>query len=311
MNNQPQIDTPEILSLVQQGNPAPIEAQLNRSFGDRGIRAKVAFKNAYLGILLEATTVPEQEAAVTFIRQQLKELTSESIRAIRVYGREIGQVTPHWCEVIELKKHIPSSHNLLSLTDWLSQGMEVASSNFKKLEDSVERDIQKFLRFNFSADSTALLPLSTIKEVLNISLNKIHPVPHMADCLLGIYDYRGEILWLADLGEQLGLTPSMNYLNFDPSSYPSSVSLEGEIASGLADTLTVIVIQDKDKSLGIVVPKVVDIEIHDTQEIQPASEDLFSPQILPFLQGYLIGLSTPVLDPSSLVEDTQLQLCMV
>ena len=309
MNNQPQIDTQEILSLVQQGKPAPIEAKLNHSFGDRGIRAKVAFKNAYLGILLEATTVPEQEAVVAFIRQQLKELSSESIRAIRVYGREIGQVTPRWCEVIELKKHVSSSHNLLSLTDWLSQGMEAASSNSKKLEDSVARDIQKFLRFNFSADSTALLPLSTIKEVLNISLNKIHPVPHMAECLLGIYDYRGEILWLADLGEQLGLTPSMNYLNFDPSSYLSSI--EGEIASGSADTLTVIVIQDKEKSLGIVVPKVVDIEIHDTQEIQPASEDLFSPQILPFLQGYLIGLSTPVLDPSSLVEDTQLQLCMV
>lgn len=186
--------------------------------------------------------------------------------------------------------------------------MEVASSNSRKLEDSFDRDIQKFLRFNFSADSTALLPLSTIKEVLNISLNKIHPVPHMAECLLGIYDYRGEILWLADLGEQLGLTPSINYLNLD-SSYQSL--LEGEITSGLMDTLTVIVIQDKEKSLGIVVPKVVDIEIHDTQEIQPASEDLFSPQILPFLQGYLIGLSTPVLDPSSLVEDTQLQLCMV
>lgn len=309
MNNQPQVDTKEILLPIEQGNSALIEAQLNRSFGDRGIRAKVAFKNAYLGILLEAKTVPEQELVVTFIRQQLKELTSESIRAIRVYGREIGQVTPRWCEVIELKTHIPSSHNLLSLTDWLSQGMEVASSNSKKLEEPVDRDIQKFLRFNFSADSTALLPLSTIKEVLNISLNKIHPVPHMADCLLGIYDYRGEILWLADLGEQLGLTPSINYLNID-SSYQSS-SLEGEIASGLTNTLTVIVIQDKEKSLGIVVPKVVDIEIHDTQEIQPASEDLFSPQILPFLQGYLIGLSTPVLDPSSLVEDTQLQLCMM
>ncbi len=309
MNNQPQVDTKEILLPIEQKNSALIEAQLNRSFGDRGIRAKVAFKNAYLGILLEAKTVPEQELVVSFIRQQLKELTSESIRAIRVYGREIGQVTPRWCEVIELKKHIPSNHNLLSLTDWLSQGMEVASSNSKKLEEPVDRDIQKFLRFNFSADSTALLPLSTIKEVLNISLNKIHPVPHMADCLLGIYDYRGEILWLADLGEQLGLTPSINYLNID-SSYQSS-SLEGEIASGLTNTLTVIVIQDKEKSLGIVVPKVVDIEIHDTQEIQQASEDLFSAQILPFLQGYLIGLSTPVLDPSSLVEDTQLQLCMM
>ena len=305
MNNQPQIDTKEIVSLVQQGNPAPIEAQLNRSFSDRGIRAKVAFKNAYLGILLEASTVPEQETVVAFIRQQLKELSSESIRAIRVYGREIGQVTPRWCEVIELKKHISSSHNLLSLTDWLSQGMEVASSSSKTLEDSVDRDIQKFLRFNFSADSTALLPLSTIKEVLNISFNKIHPVPHMAECLLGIYDYRGEILWLADLGEQLGLTPSINYLNLD-----RARSSMGEIALSSADTLTVIVIQDKEKSLGIVVPKVVDIEIHDTEEIQPASEDLFSPQILPFLQGYLIGLSTPVLDPSSLVEDTQLQLCM-
>ena len=309
MNDRPSVNSKDILSSIEPENPALIEARLNRSFSDRGIRAKVALKNAYLGILLEAKTIPDKETVVTFIRQQLKDLTSESIRAIRVYGREIGQLTPVWYEVIELKKHIPSSHNLLSLTDWLSQGMEVASSNSKQLEDSVDRDNQKFLRFNFSADSTALLSLSTIKEVLNIPFNKIHPVPHMAECLLGIYDYRGEILWLADLGEQLGLTPSINYLNLDPSSYLSS-SIEREIASA-TDTLTVIVIQDKEKSLGIVVPKVIDIEIHDTQEIHPASEDLFSPQILPFLQGYLIGLSTPVLDSSSLIEDTQLQLCMV
>ncbi len=309
MNNQLPKKSPETLILATEEDTKTIAVKLNQSLAHLGVRAKVAQKNAYLGILLELTKICDRAEIVSIVRQQLQDLKSESVRAIRIYGREVGQLTPQWCEEIEVEKSVPSNTSLLSLTDWLSQGMEVVTSGFEKQETFVDRDIQKYLRFHFNSDSTALLPLSTIKEVLNIPVTAIHPVPHVAECLLGIHDYRGEILWLVDLGQQLGLAPSINSLNFDFTSfnYHSSSAIETGIDFG--DTLTVIAIQDKEKCLGLVVPKVVDIEMHDAQEIEPASGELFSAQILPFLQGYLIHSSSPVLNPSVLIEDSQLQLC--
>ena len=305
MNHQSQIEPSSVISIVQQQDTEIVAAKLNSILSDRGIRAKVALKNAYLGILLEATEVPPREQLIDLIQQQTQEYSSESIKAIRIYGRKIAQVTPQWCEEIEFKQSAPSNYNLLSLTDWLSQGMEAPNfSSFDKQHLFVERDVQKFLRFHFSPNSTALLSLSKIKEVLNIPSVKVHPVPHAADCLLGIYDYRGEILWLSDLGQQLGLTPSIDSVDFNNSALGYAAT---GINSGSTNTLTVIVIQNQEKSLGIVVPKVIDIEMHALQEMQPASEELFSPQILPFLQGYLIRSSSPVLDPIALIEDSQLQ----
>ena len=311
MNNQLPKSDRETLILAKQEDTEIIAAKLNQSLAHLGIRAKVALKNAYLGILLESTDLGDREQTITIVRQQLKDLKSESIQAIRIYGREIGQLTPQWCEEIEVEKSVPSNTSLLSLTDWLSQGMEAASSNRDRQEIFEYRDIQKFLRFHFNSDSTALLPLSTIKEVLNVPIAAIQPVPHVADCLLGIHDYRGEILWLVDLGQQLGLTPSIDSLQFDfaASNYNCASAIEERISSAITDTLTVIAIQDKEKCLGLVVPRVVDIEMHDTQEMQPASGELFSAQILPFLQGYLIHSSSPVLNPRVLIEDSQLQLC--
>ena len=316
MNKQSSLDSQEVLALTTPENPEIIAAKLNQSLSNLGIRAKVALKNAYLGILLEANQICDKEQILAIVRQQIGNLKSESIQAIRIYGREIGQLNPQWCEEIKLEKSAPSNYSILSLTDWLSQGIEAPKSSFEQPESSVDRDVQKFLRFHFSSDSTALLPLSTIKEVLNISIATIHPVPHVAECLLGIYDYRGEILWLVDLGQQLNLTPSINSLNFNSNSlncnsslFPFSPAVKGDTNSGLTDTLTVIAIQDGEKCLGLVVPKVVDIEMHDIQEMQPASGELFSPQILPFLQGYLIHSSTPVLNSKVLIEDSQLQLC--
>lgn len=318
MNKQSSLNSQKALALTTPENPEIIADKLNQSLNYLGIRAKVALKNAYLGILLEASQISDKEHILAIVRQQIDNYNfkSESIQAVRIYGREIGQLNPQWCEEIKLEKSAPSNYSILSLTDWLSQGIEAPKSSFEQPEASLDRDVQKFLRFHFSSDSTALLPLSTIKEVLNISIATIHPVPHVAECLLGIYDYRGEILWLVDLGQQLNLTPSINSLNFNSNSlnyssslYPFSPAVKGDMNSGLTDTLTVIAIQDGEKCLGLVVPKVVDIEMHDTQEMQPASSELFSPQILPFLQGYLIHSSTPVLNPRVLIEDSQLQLC--
>ena len=314
MNQPLNIENQEILTLIEQGKSDRIAVSLNNYFASQGIRAKVAWKNAYLGILLEALHSPDKETMVKIISQGFDNFASDSVKAIRLYGREIGQVTPAWCEEIAVAKSPPSDSNSISVAEWLSQGLQNDSSQTITNSSNQQSELSKFLRFYFSPKDTALLPLKNVKEVLNIPLMGILPVPHMADCLIGIYNYRGEILWLVDLGAQLGFIPSTEFIKGITSAgelslkNTTALSNKGITLTNDLPTITIIVIQNEDKYLGIVVPKVVDIEMHDLQEMQYPSEDLFSPNILPFLEGYLVRSSSPLLNTNSLIEDSQLQI---
>ena len=299
----------------REGDPESIANSLNNYLAPQGIRAKVAWKNAYLGILLEALHVPDRKEMTEIIRQRLSNVLSESVKAIKLYGREAGQITPAWSEDIAIAISLPSDNHSLSVASWLSQGSHNKTTSTVTSSIQQQSDLAKFLRFYFSPEDTALLPLKNVKEVLNIPLMGILPVPHMADCLIGIYNYRGEILWLVDLGAQLGFVSSTEFIQNVTSSAELSLKNSSNLSAnkGIAltndlPTLTIIIIQNDDKHLGIVVPKVVDIEMHDIHEMQYPSEELFLPNILPFLKGYLIRSSSPVLDINALIEDSQLNL---
>lgn len=311
MNSQFNIKQ-EILTSIERGDTENLATSLNNYFAPLGIRAKVAWKNAYLGILLEAAQSPDRQQMVATIRQGFSAFPSESTKAIRLYGRKIGEIAPNWCEEIAITQSPPSDNHSISVADWLSQGAKAQTA--PAITTTLERQsLAKFLRFYFSPEDTALLPLKNVKEVLNIPLMGILPVPHMPDCLIGIYNYRGEILWLVDLGAQLGFVPSTEFIQGMTSptelaiKTTTALAAKGVTLTNELPTLTVIILHDEDKYIGIVVPKVVDIEMHDLQEMQYPSEDLFSPNILPFLKGYLIRSSSPVLDINALIKDSQLQ----
>jgi positive phototaxis protein PixI len=136
---------------------------------------------------------------------------------------------------------------------------------------------EKFLRFQLGAEGIALLPLYLIKQVMQISTGEILPVPQMPDGVLGIYNWRGEMLWLVDLGQLIG---------FPPLALTNGGNINGVVA---------IVIQIEDKFLGLVVPQIHDIEWHTLQQIQMPSIGLFTPEIMPYLRGYIIGVNQEIL----------------
>ena len=311
------LDSQEIFSPVDRGDPQTISTDLDRLLAPFGIRARIAWKNAYLGILLEAATPPDRDRTIDLIRSYFAELEIESIRAVKIYGREVGQISPAWFEEIPIKQALPSDTSSVCLAEWLSQGIGVDSSdNFLDFDDRLHADKVKFLRIHFNLEDAALFFLNKVKEVLNISIADILPVPHMPDLLLGIYHFRGEILWLVDLGQQLGFTPSINSLGafqttegiMFPSQSDSLTFTNTLTGPKHNSTLNVIVIQDGEKFIGIVVPKVIDIEMHNLQNMHSPSSELFSPSILPFIQGYLTDTNTPILDVKALIEDSQLQM---
>lgn len=63
----------------------------------------------------------------------------------------------------------------------------------------------QYLKFQLYPDTKAMLPIAQITEVLKIQLRQIMPIPQMPSWVMGVYNWRGDILWMIDLGQLLGL----------------------------------------------------------------------------------------------------------
>ncbi|WP_414574765.1 chemotaxis protein CheW [Anabaena sp. CCY 9402-a] len=129
---------------------------------------------------------------------------------------------------------------------------------------------QKFLSFNLGVRDTAVISLEQITEVLQISLGDICGVPQMSSYILGVYNWRDEMLWLVDLDEMLGYPPLSQTAN-------------------MLVKMMAIVLEENGKYLGLLVRQLMDIEWLYTHQMKAPSAELFSPSISPFLQGYFIN----------------------
>ncbi|QHG16308.1 chemotaxis protein CheW [Nostoc sp. ATCC 53789] len=135
---------------------------------------------------------------------------------------------------------------------------------------------EKFLSFNLGVKDTAVISLQHITEVLQVSLPEICGVPQMSSSILGIYNWRGEMLWLVDLEAMLGYPPISQGAN-------------------LISIMMAIVLENNGKYLGLLVKQLIDIEWLDIQQMKPPSSELFYPKISPFLQGYFINNSEDII----------------
>jgi positive phototaxis protein PixI len=145
---------------------------------------------------------------------------------------------------------------------------------------------QKFLSFNLGAKDTAVISLEHITEVMQVSLTEICGVPQMPSSVLGIYNWRGEMLWLVDVEEMLGYSPLLYSAN-------------------MLSKMMAIVLQIDGKSLGLLVRQLMDIESLDSEQIKPTSGELFSADIASFLQGYFINSAEELiitLDAAAIVQ---------
>lgn len=106
----------------------------------------------------------------------------------------------------------------LSVRSFLSPSVE------KQLIGSLpaSRTSEQFLRFHLLPDTTVLLPIQQLTEVLTIPRSQIVPIFQMPTWVMGAYNWRGEVLWIVDLGYLVGLTPGTNgqtILQLIPRSY--------------------------------------------------------------------------------------------
>ncbi|MBD0346882.1 MAG: purine-binding chemotaxis protein CheW [Coleofasciculus sp. Co-bin14] len=135
----------------------------------------------------------------------------------------------------------------------------------------------QFLRFHLFPNTTALLPVQQLTEVLTISRDQIVPIFQMPPWVMGVYNWRGEILWMVDLAHLVGLTPWPQ----QPISASSYTAVVLQARSKQAQSPSV-----KSQMLGLVVSRVEDIEWCDLDAMQSPPASTVTPELVPFLRGY-------------------------
>jgi positive phototaxis protein PixI len=125
---------------------------------------------------------------------------------------------------------------------------------------------QQFLCFQLS-QSQAMLPTQQLTEILSLNVSQVVPVPDMAPSVLGVYNWRGEILWLVDLSALLGFQPL----------YTRSLR-QGQVS--------IIVIQHEGHVLGLAVDSIDQMVWCDSQQMQSPLTAQITPELARCLQGY-------------------------
>jgi len=159
---------------------------------------------------------------------------------------------------------------------------------------------QQFLRFHLVPDTTALLPVSQMTEVLTIPIAQVVPIPHTPAWVMGVYNWRREILWMVDLGHLVGLAPLYQQA-ISRSTYTAIVIHEAQQASSRQRAGSQMT---GGKMLGLVVNRVEDMEWCNPDSIQSPPVSTVTPELVPFLRGYWLksnGEILVVLDGRSII----------
>lgn len=306
-----------LLQLAYQGDGEAMAILMNRHLIRQNITSSVTWEGNRLHVLLEAAQIPDPEPLVSVIHRTMLKLHVPTLETLKVSCQKTGcreiawsheqAITPNLTEDADLLQQAPDLSQRpvaapISLDDWLGQ---TAQSSLAELiqpipEAEEPETAVRFLRFSFSPSETALIALSSIRQVLKVQPQSVLKVPDMPAFVVGICNFHGEMQWMVDLGLQLGFQGrTIEWETWRSHPHHFSGSHHNNMA---------IVIQSQGKSLGLIVPQVIDIESHDLAQLQPPTADLFPASLLPFIQGYLVRSSSPVLDATLLIGDQRLQV---
>jgi twitching motility protein PilI len=118
------------------------------------------------------------------------------------------------------------------------------------------------LRFALTSTTELALPATGIREVFDPAPDEITPMPNVSPLLLGTFNVRGRVVWVADLGQFLGESKP---LNTDRSQ------------------LFVIVVEDQDTILGLAVDRIIKMQWLDIDHLQMSTNA--QDGMAPFLRG--------------------------
>ncbi|MTJ09471.1 hypothetical protein [Anabaena sp. UHCC 0204] len=88
--------------LAKSGDINAINNLVNQWLHSPSITVKTTLKQDCLQIMLESAKVPEKESIISCIRDNLLNLSIDSVKKVKIYAREAGEDFPDWQEEVEL-----------------------------------------------------------------------------------------------------------------------------------------------------------------------------------------------------------------
>ena len=143
--------------------------------------------------------------------------------------------------------------------DFLTGNGQDISPDIQSLE-SPEGELH--LRFFIPSGAEFALPATGVKEVMQQSPDRITAIPNASPLLLGTINLRGQVIWVADLGQFLGDT---SVLNTERSEIP------------------VIAIEEQETILGLAIDRLGEMDWLDIEKIQLTTN--IPDNMAPFVQG--------------------------
>lgn len=64
-----------------------------------------------------------------------------------------------------------------------------------------------YLQIRLDRSLPVMLPAQQLVEILTVAIAQVVPIFHLPPWVMGVYNWRGEVLWMVDLNHLLGLTP--------------------------------------------------------------------------------------------------------
>jgi signal peptidase I len=86
----------DLLELARNGQPNAIATLINRALASQQITATVQLAHGCLEVLLESDQLPNQRAAIAYLRQGLLGLGLTNIQQVRLLGKQRQHSTPGW-----------------------------------------------------------------------------------------------------------------------------------------------------------------------------------------------------------------------
>ncbi|NEO85679.1 MAG: hypothetical protein F6J87_15725 [Spirulina sp. SIO3F2] len=282
----------QVLERAQQGDPAVICGLLNHKFEPEGITPQVVWQSDdRLSVTLTAEHPPNAAVCLQIIERGFKRLAIPQLVMVEVTAYQQGQERPLWRQQLSLTTNVLA----IDLAAWLESGSSLQSAVVNLPTPTTPQTAvtaltplepeQRYLSFTLGIANPGLLAVEAIQEILYITLVQLLPVPDMSDCVVGIHNWRGEMLWIVDLNHLLGL---------------------GGLALETLDTVAVIVIGQGDRTIGLMVRTVGEILPYNPGQLQPPN-GLFAPELEPFIAGYLRESSSIVLNTATIFNAPELR----
>jgi positive phototaxis protein PixI len=131
-------------------------------------------------------------------------------------------------------------------------------------------------------------------ELIDIPSDRVVPIPHLPPAVLGIYNWRGEVLWVVDLAVVLGDRGLQ--VEVERRSYPTIV-------------VSAIDSSGETKTIGLVVDEIADIEWCELASPPVATIEPHQLELSGWVKGYAIapsGTRLTILDEIAIVERAEL-----